>query len=775
MSQAELERKCQALEADVVALREQLALQRSAQAILREQQAIFDAVSVGVVSLLDRTIRRSNRAMEQMFGYASGELDDLSTSVLHTDTARWEELAESIRATMRSGKVYHDECELRRRDGSQFWVRRAGSALFGNDPLRGTVWVYEDITERRAAAQQLLHAKNLAEEATRMKSDFLANMSHEIRTPMNAIIGMSHLALRTELNAQQQDYLGKIRQSAQHLLGLLNDILDLSKIEAGKLDVEAIPFALASVLQDVTAMVADKAQAKGLKLTFDVAPDIPAGLRGDPLRLKQILVNYLGNAIKFTERGEIGVSIYLRERTEHDVLLYLEVRDTGIGLAPELQSRLFQSFVQADSSTTRRYGGTGLGLTISKQLAQLMHGEVGVRSTLGQGSTFWCTARLGLVAADSPLATDPAAPRVGPSHDAPETIDAIRGAHILLVEDNDLNQQVAAELLRYAGFTVDIADNGAVAVAMVESRPYDLVLMDMQMPVMDGLDATREIRKNARLRALPILAMTANAMQADRDRCSAAGMDDFIAKPIEPELLWQALLRHGKPRAGTSQAGLTPSAILEAVGEPAWLLDIAGLDSKQGLRRALGRPSLYAELLRKFAQGQRDAVQRARAALRVSDAATAERIAHTLKGVAGNIGATTVMESATALEDSLARRATAAEIATRLAAAERCLQALLEPLDRALSSAVAATSAATLNAQATPAPPGADSDAARRLLRQLDGLLADDDADAAQWLTSNRDQLQVLLADVYTRVAAAIDAFEFGLARTTLHGSAAWR
>jgi two-component system sensor histidine kinase/response regulator len=230
-----------------------------------------------------------------------------------------------------------------------------------------------------------------------------------------------------------------------------------------------------------------------------------------------------------------------------------------------------------------------------------------------------------------------------------------------------------------------------------------------------------------------------------------------------------------KPRAGTPQAGLTPAVIIHADGEPAWLLDIAGLDSKQGLRRALGRPSLYAELLRKFVHGQRDAVWRARAALKASDLATAERIAHTLKGVAGNIGATTVMESATALEDSLARRADAAEIATRLAATERCLRALLEPLDRALSSTVAATSVATHHVEATSAPSGADSDAARQLLRQLDGLLADDDADAAQWVASNRDQLQVLLADVYVPVAAAIDDFEFGLARTALHGSGAWR
>ena len=380
-------------------------------------------------------------------------------------------------------------------------------------------------------------ARAAAEAANQSKSDFLATMSHEIRTPLNAIIGMGFLALGTDLTARQRDYLEKIQRSGQHLLGIVNDVLDFSKVEAGMMALESAPFTVQSVADDVTALIAERAEYKGLQLATDIAPDVPATLVGDALRLRQILINYANNAVKFTDRGSVAIRIGVHSQSGDAVVLRLEVSDTGIGLTEPQISRLFQSFQQADSSTTRQYGGTGLGLAISRQLAALMGGEVGVDSIPGKGSTFWFTARLQLPAtAAAPVSAE----------DMRHTLRqnrALAGVRVLVADDNPINQQVVFEILTDVGAAVDVADHGAAAVALAQAHGYDAILMDVQMPVMDGLDATRALCALPGWPGTPIIAMTANAMAADWQRCKEAGMVDCVAKPIVPGGLFATLLR----------------------------------------------------------------------------------------------------------------------------------------------------------------------------------------------------------------------------------------
>ena len=437
-----------------------------------------------------------------------------------------------------------------REETSEFWVTYPDGqeALFDtvvsplwdeNGQVQGLLGVSRNITERKRTEEEIRRAKEIAEEATRMKSDFLANMSHEIRTPMNAIIGLSHLVLKTDLNPRQRDYLQKVQSSGQHLLGIINDILDFSKIEAGRLELEDAPFELQALLDHTRTLVGEKCHAKGLDLAFEVGAGVPTHVRGDQLRLGQVLLNYANNAVKFTERGRILIAVQAGERSADAIELRFSVTDTGIGLTQEQQGRLFQSFSQADTSTTRKFGGTGLGLAICKRLAQLMGGEVGVQSDAGRGSTFWFTARLRL-GAGARVQDGDALTEFGP-------VECLQGRRVLLVEDNEINQLVGRELLETVGLHVDVAANGAIAVQMVQRQPYELVFMDMQMPVMDGLAATRAIRALPGFAGLPIVAMTANAMQQDRDRCAEAGMQDYLAKPVDPAEMLRLTLRWLQP------------------------------------------------------------------------------------------------------------------------------------------------------------------------------------------------------------------------------------
>ena len=498
-----------------------------------QHAAILERASIGIAFTRDSRFVQANPYFERMFGWEAGGLVGQPGAAVWPTLDDHREIGQLAGPLLSAGQAFETECRMKRRDGSQFWCRLLAQVVDRNEPARsGTIWIAEDVTERRRLDEALAAARDAAEAASRAKSAFLANTSHEIRTPLNGLLGLTRLAMQPELpQARRQQYLAQILDSAQALSGIMSDILDVSKIEAGKFALDDAPFDLRETLEAVHHAYESLAEVKGLALLLAIDERLPASLRGDPVRVRQILSNFITNALKFTERGHVRIEATLLSSGG----VRLAVSDTGPGVPPETQARLFMPFTQGDSSTTRRFGGTGLGLSICRELAALMGGTVGVQSTPGFGSTFW---------AELPL------PGATPSQRATSTeaidLARLRGTRVLMAEDNPVNMMIVVAMLELWGVQVEQAEDGRAAVDAVQAaaragRPFDVVVMDVQMPIMGGHEAARELRRHFDAATLPILALTAAALVSERDEALAAGMNDFLTKPIDAGKLRHAL------------------------------------------------------------------------------------------------------------------------------------------------------------------------------------------------------------------------------------------
>jgi len=890
---------------------------------LREQNAVLEHTPVSVCFVKDRIIVRCNSGFEKLFGYDKGEPVGQSTRILYASDEEWQHAGAGYLTI--AEHTYVGDAKFVRKDGTPIWCADHGAALDPTDLSVGTVWTALDVTARKQAEAAIHAAKEAAEEASRMKSEFLANMSHEIRTPMNGVIGMSRLALKTNLDPKQRNYVEKIAASAENLLGIINGILDFSKIEAGKVVLEHLPFRLDDILENLSSLITLKTEATGVEVVFRVSSNIPTPLIGDPLRLGQVLVNLASNAAKFTEQGEIVIGVQLLAVREHSAVLQFSVTDTGIGMSETQLAKLFQSFSQADGSITRKYGGTGLGLVISQQLVELMGGNIAVQSQAGAGSRFEFTLELALgqdnkapqglarlslqehrvlvvddnavacevladmlasfglqvsiassgvaaleslvaasstgrpidlvlmdwrmpgwdgiqttryIRGDARIAATPAilmvsaysrddvvaeaqglhldgflAKPVNPSllynalmdtlyppfrpgesmrpQQPPPALTPLRaatheqlarlaGSRVLLVEDNAINREVALEFLSQAPIEVEVACDGAEAVACVQRSHYDLVLMDIQMPVMDGLHATREIRALPGFESLPIVALTAHAMVRDQEASREAGMNGHLAKPIDPNELQHVLLTWIKPQdlphnlstpaeplhvtaqtVSPKVSAATPHAAIDAAPQarptPAReikpLPPLAGVDWQIALERVNRNPSLLHKVIRNFRHDHAQSAAALLAAARDNDLQTVGRIAHGLKSASAYLGAGTLSWLASEVEQAV-RRGADDEALALLPDLIKTLSALVQglaqmkPMDATLAGGAA---------PATLAP----------LIKQLADLLREDNAraedlvmelQAAMGHTSHDDRLAAIrraVADIEYRQALA--------------------
>ena len=625
---------------------------------LLNTQFAMEEVGIGIswVDFDSGRFTYANQHAAAMLGYSVDEYLGLCVWDIdpHFPVAAYQELSTDLKQK----EHMRFESEQRTRDGRlipveisiHYQADRSGGA-------QRLIVFQSDISARRETQHVLVAAKEAAEVASRAKSAFLANMSHEIRTPLNAILGLNHLMRSDDPPPRQLHRLEKMETAGRHLLGLINDILDLSKIEAGGLLLEERDFPLAAILDSVADIIRDTAHGKGLVLTIEHG-DVPAWLHGDETRLRQAILNFAGNAVKFTERGSIAICAQLLDARGDDLQVRFEVRDSGIGLSPEQCRRLFQAFEQADKSTSRKYGGTGLGLALTKRLVELMGGRVGVDSDPGKGSTFWF--EVPLQRGKGARIQEPGAA----GHEAPPVRlrSGFSGARILIAEDNEVNVEVVRELLVDVGLSVAVACNGREAVEFCRAEKFALVLMDMQMPELDGPEATREIRRGGANAATPIIALTANAFAEDRRACLDAGMDDVLTKPVDPDLLYEALARglsQGGASARVVPAAATPAADPAAAGADecddalARLQADAGVDVAQGLRSLAGKRNKYLELLQRFLDGREEDPEHLQGLLADGDRAAACRLAHSLKGAASALGLTPLVDIAGPLEATL--------------------------------------------------------------------------------------------------------------------------
>ena len=829
-------------------------------------------VAVRIMRASDRHITFANPRYMEMFKVEEKDLQTLTPLQVYQHKDDFEALSVRINA---QENIVDEVLAMKTLAGDLLQVMGSFHHMKYLDQEVVVAWFY-DVTAAH-------HAKQLAEDAAKMKSEFLANMSHEIRTPMNGIIGMAHLALKTDLNPRQRDYVLKIQQAGKHLLGIINDILDFSKIEAGKLTIEEVSFDIDEMMSNISSMISQKCSEKNLELIFKLPSELPHKLIGDPLRLSQILINYGNNAIKFTEKGEVIISADILEQDEETIFLKFNVSDTGIGLTSEQKGKLFQSFQQADSSTSRKFGGTGLGLAISKQLANLMGGDVGVDSEFGKGSTFWFTAKFKLdktitkrvlfkedLSSKSVLVIDDNEParliiedmliamslkvtalesaekglqavidadkkgapfdmifvdwhmppgmngiefvkalkkliiskkppcvlvtgyakddvindatiegvehviakpinasllfetilsifnlqatehHIQKTHSNPMKIDlnSLKGARILLAEDNLLNQQIATEILEDEGFVVEIANNGEEAVNMANQSQYDVVLMDMQMPVMDGLEATKIIRQKFSNNDLPILAMTANASDADRDKCLEAGMDAHITKPIDPNLLFAGLAKWIK---GKNSKSTNNEKVVTHSKDEIKIPEIDGVDARLGLQVAAGKVSLYIKMLKTFSTDQINAVSDINGALDLNDYLTAQRVAHTLKGTCGSIGATQLQKIAGNIEDQCKDKIKIEEIIKNLEIVQPQLTLIIDSIKKALpeDKKLASTSAF-------------DASQVKPLVDKLRELLENNDTEANDLLEKSEELfMQFFGKEMFSKISESLQNFDF--------------